>query len=157
MDGWKTDLEQLLEKVDAAPQRALAAPVQRPQVTQFFTVTVLPALREVQEVLVRHGRSATVSSYLDDVEQASATIVVWKGSERAIEYTVRVDIHHDTVIPFAETRARSWTGQTYAGKSPIRPGVQHYQLQDLTKDDIARNVVDHCLPMLRQQLDTPPP
>ena len=99
------------------------------KITRFFNEAVLPAFGELREVLARHGRTAEVSSYVGDAELAVATIIVSKGSERAIEYSIRVDVHADWVLPYAVTRGRTRTGSVYSAKFTIRSGLQQSGLR----------------------------
>lgn len=155
MSDWQSDLEQLFTKVDAR-QAEEDEPRPRPEVTAFFNEAVLPAFRELQDVLAQHGRMAVVSSYTEDAEHAVATIIVSKGRARKIEYSIRVEVHPAEVIPYAETRAWTRMGKAYVSKSTIRSGLQQYGMQDLTKDDIQQSFVEHYSPMLWHQLDETP-
>ena len=155
MSDWRSDLEQLFTKVDAR-QAQEDEPRPRPEVTAFFKEVVLPAFRELTDMLAQHGRTAAVSSYTEDAEHAVATLIVSKGRARKIEYSIRVELYPAEVIPYAETRAWTRMGKAYVSKSTIRPGFQPFGCHDLTKDDIQRSFVAHYTPMLWHQLDEPP-
>lgn len=155
MSDWQSDLEELFTKVDA--QHADEDdPRPRPEVTVLFKEVVLPAFRELRGVLAEHGRTTVISSYTEDAEHAVATIIVSKGRARKIEYSIRVDVHPGEVIPYAETRAGTRMGKAYVSKSTIRSGLQHFSMQNLTKDDVQHSFVPHYTPMLWHQLDDAP-
>lgn len=132
MKDWKKDLSSFykeFEEVEKKKQdKEEKIKKEKSEVPSFYSLKVIPVLKELKTELEKHGREVEL---LEDIDVAIPSIIVrFKGKEE-FSYSMRVKTSQDRVSPRSSIYCRS-----YPVKSSIKDGSR---MSDISKDDIIQD------------------
>jgi len=146
LTNWESELDALLEQHDQQQKQAKAdVGTANLKAEEFISLKVVPAFEEVKVVLQKRGREVKIGKGFDQ-----ATITVRFQDVQELDFRVKTRIYPNRVVAYAETRSPSSDGKL-VGESHFRSDTQDYSLDNISKDEIIR----HLLEMYKDRLDRP--
>ena len=113
------------------------------RVEKFFSSVVVPAFEEGKAKLEKENRGISVRigiGYMGKDMEEVPTVISVEAGHKTFSYTVKVRIFGDQIYPYplSETHARGDT-KTYGSEGGFR--ATHFDISELSKDDIVRNLM----------------
>ena len=134
MKDWKESLSEFFEETEKDRQAK-----KEPELTRFMARVVVPAFREIAAEMEAHGREVTIRQ-----TDTSAAIVITFDGDEEIRYRVQGRTFPHTVLPYAEIRYRERKGlKLITVESMLRSGPPDYTLDDVSKEEVIRNFLEH--------------
>ena len=134
MADWRESLDGFFEKAEQGKKEEEISPFGR-----FISEVAVPAFSELASELEKHGRTVTVRTAAE-----SAAIIVHCKGEEEITYRIQSRTFPNGVLPYADVRFRERKGlRLIRTESMFRSGVPDYRLEDIAKEEIISNFLDH--------------
>ena len=145
MDDWKRELSDLFEKRET-DERETARKIEekQPDVPAFYLTKVIPAFNEIKAELEKYGREVQVHGY-----EHGASITVSHQGQEQMRYSIEVRVGPGRAFPYPKLRLKDRnTGATFGSEGSLRSGGQDYDVTDISKGEIVRNVLDTYKPYI---------